>query len=716
MRPPLPSTQDLASRQSRKRRKVRDDRLDDDDGSVHHQFPTLQANVKRVPQHVVASKWAALPVPAQNRVADIFRAIERPVITRHKDERRRAEAQAALAPLLRTLRKKLPRMAFPAKTRDVDFDYERTLHNNRALEAQLNPALHSIGLLRARINRETALLEADGSRLERLGEEIEEQEQARNEQSEKVGVQQVQSASSAADRTVQEHSLLQLASSPDLMENSIETIGLTDAEPFPPMTLKKLFDEEPSDLQQQLLDHLESIQSNTAAQRPCTRCLKRDIGHLCHDEPREHSKTPKAEQDSVPSDDGRASPKRNESSKPEAGRTSFEPRGDGLETLDNGTLLGSRPMGPHPAGRVSAASQLPSLPSAGSASAQNLKDRQLTGYSDWSLGSHNQFHDMHTFHPSYMFNAPEVTSEYNLLNDFLSSSLLDEAALYTGEDGASLYPSALPASTMPANVDAPLAAPTSNQQQTTQLRPLPESTAPPSQAISRPASTAPSDRAREKYYLTAADPSGSDPPEERMNKLLKAKYEAGLLKPFNYINGYARLGQYMEKHMQPGSRQTILRQLDSFRPKFRERMQKLTDIELVLVEMWFERSLMEYDRVFASMAIPACCWRRTGEIFRANKEMAELIHEPIENLRDGKVALHEILEEDSIVGYWEKFGSIAFDSTQKAMLTSCYLQHPDAPSTETAIHCCFSFTVRRDTHNIPSLIVGNFLPINPVKH
>jgi hypothetical protein len=144
----------------------------------------------------------------------------------------------------------------------------------------------------------------------------------------------------------------------------------------------------------------------------------------------------------------------------------------------------------------------------------------------------------------------------------------------------------------------------------------------------------PLDKARETYYMTAADPSGTDPPEERMNKLLKAKYDAGMLKPFNYVKGYARLNQYMEQHMHASSRQKILRQLDRFRPKFRERMQSLNDIELVLVEMWFERSLMEYDRVFASMAIPACCWRRTGEIFRGNKEMAELIHVPIESLRD----------------------------------------------------------------------------------
>jgi len=71
-------------------------------------------------------------------------------------------------------------------------------------------------------------------------------------------------------------------------------------------------------------------------------------------------------------------------------------------------------------------------------------------------------------------------------------------------------------------------------------------------------------------------------------------------------------------------------------------MEKLTDMELLKVEMWFERSLMEYDRVFASMAIPACCWRRTGEIFRGNKEMAELIHQPIDKLRDVSIPIPKI--------------------------------------------------------------------------
>lgn len=231
-----------------------------------------------------------------------------------------------------------------------------------------------------------------------------------------------------------------------------------------------------------------------------------------------------------------------------------------------------------------------------------------------------------------MFNAPEVTNEYNLLNDFLNNSLLDEGVLlpddaskfYTDTPGA-MVPGALPNATL-----------SSASQQGTLA---PGNAA--GNSISRPTSAIPTDKARE-YYLQAADPTGNDAPEERMQRLLRAKYDAGMLKPFNYVKGYARLSAYMDGHMHAASKQKILRQIDRFRPKFREKIQALTDIELIYVEMWFERSLMEYDRVFASMAIPACCWRRTGEIFRGNKEMAELIHVPIEKLRDVSIGSVQI--------------------------------------------------------------------------
>lgn len=237
---------------------------------------------------------------------------------------------------------------------------------------------------------------------------------------------------------------------------------------------------------------------------------------------------------------------------------------------------------------------------------------------------------MHNFHPSYMFNTSEVTNEYNLLNDFLSNSLLDDGALYQNEEMQGLFSDPNLHNPM-GNIGVGTIIPP--QQGGASLM-LPPSQLAAGNAISRPGSSFPLDKGREAYYMTAADPAGNESAEERMNKLLKAKYDAGMLKPFNYIKGYARLDAYMKSHFQGASRQKVLRQLDMFRPKFRERMQTLTDLELVLVEMWFERTLMEYDRVFASMAIPACCWRRTGEIFRGNKEMAELVHVTTDRLRD----------------------------------------------------------------------------------
>lgn len=86
--------------------------------------------------------------------------------------------------------------------------------------------------------------------------------------------------------------------------------------------------------------------------------------------------------------------------------------------------------------------------------------------------------------------------------------------------------------------------------------------------------------------------------------------------------------------MSSDSRQRILNVMGTFRPTFRDVAQSLTDIDLILVEESFERLLLDYDRVFSAMAIPACLWRRTGEIYKGNKEFADLINVPFDKLRD----------------------------------------------------------------------------------
>lgn len=315
----------------------------------------------------------------------------------------------------------------------------------------------------------------------------------------------------------------------------------------------------------------------------------------------------------------------------------------------------------------------------------------------------------------------------------------------------------------------------------------------------------------EKFFLTAADQKDGTR-DERLARVIQAKYEAGLLRPYNHVNGYARLNRWMERNVSPASKRRILKPLSVFRPAFRAVAQSLTNIDLIFIEEAFERLLLDYDRVFSTQGIPACLWRRTGEIYKGNKEFADLIGVPIESLREGKLCIYELMAEESAVNYWEKYGAVSFDKGQKAVLTSCVLRtknkiivsggtsgmagaggasggtgawginkkdraanaisaqlprssgnsgqitptgtttgaiplklemtastEPTAPptpkkevpaagtgATSTSgivkdpnnpkaafLHCCFSFTIRRDQWNIPTMIVGNFLPTNP---
>lgn len=50
----------------------------------------------------------------------------------------------------------------------------------------------------------------------------------------------------------------------------------------------------------------------------------------------------------------------------------------------------------------------------------------------------------------------------------------------------------------------------------------------------------------ERFFLTAAD-QASGTRNERLNMVIRSKYEAGLLKPYNYVKGYARLSRWMDK-------------------------------------------------------------------------------------------------------------------------------------------------------------------------
>ncbi|KAF8581200.1 hypothetical protein K439DRAFT_1516623 [Ramaria rubella] len=419
--------------------------------------------------------------------------------------------------------------------------------------------------------------------------------------------------------------------------------------------------------------------------RPCQRCIKREIGHLCHDEVK-------------PS--------------PSAG-TGGGPK-DAQEPL------------------VVASAASPGPP----------QDTFPPPTSNWPMVPQSG---------GFQYASQNSGNEFSVLTDFLQS--LGDRSFF----GAP--PNILPA---PAPPEIPLVASNHAVQQQQQqsndlgqaqvqlahLGPVTQQASPPqAQEQHEPASPIlPAATKTEQFLLLAADQeSGSR--DERLKRVIHSKYEAGLLKPYNYVKGYARLSRWMDRNVSQESKQLILGPLSVLRPKFRAIAQSLTDIDLVFIEEAFERLLLDYDRVFSAMGIPACLWRRTGEIYKGNREFAELVGVEGHMLREGRLCIYELMAEESAVNYWEacstKYGHVAFDTGQKAVLTSCVLrfkpnltsiagsnsvqnspvalrpaygqkrgQQQASSSTgaeQGLINCCFSFTIRRDTWGIPSMIVGNFI-------
>jgi hypothetical protein len=57
--------------------------------------------------------------------------------------------------------------------------------------------------------------------------------------------------------------------------------------------------------------------------------------------------------------------------------------------------------------------------------------------------------------------------------------------------------------------------------------------------------------------------------------------------------------------------------------------------------------------IHAAIHTPACLWRRTGEIYKANKEFSVLTGIPSALLRGGKIGIYELMTEESMVQYYQ---------------------------------------------------------------
>ncbi|KAG2212754.1 hypothetical protein INT46_010714 [Mucor plumbeus] len=178
-------------------------------------------------------------------------------------------------------------------------------------------------------------------------------------------------------------------------------------------------------------------------------------------------------------------------------------------------------------------------------------------------------------------------------------------------------------------------------------------------------------------------------------------------RPFNYAEGFHYLIQYVTDRMGREDLMRISKALSLFRPSFLSLIMNLTEEDLVFMERCIQRTLLEYEKLISFSGTPTVVWRRTGEVCLVGKEFSLLTQWTRDMLLNKKTYIYELMENQSAVEYWEKFSTHAFDNTDKACSYSCILRTPQ----QKPVPCTFCFTIKRDIFDLPSVIVGNFLPI-----
>ncbi|CAO3617803.1 unnamed protein product [Cunninghamella blakesleeana] len=178
-------------------------------------------------------------------------------------------------------------------------------------------------------------------------------------------------------------------------------------------------------------------------------------------------------------------------------------------------------------------------------------------------------------------------------------------------------------------------------------------------------------------------------------------------KPYSYADGYHYLINYVQQKMGREDLMRISRALALFRPSVLASMLNLNEVDLIFTEKCLQRTLLEYEKLISYSGTPTVVWRRTGEIVLVGKEFSLLTQWSRDTLLNKKTYIYELMSNSSAVEYWEAYSAHAFDNNDSAVYSSCILVSP----TKRVIPSTFCFTIKRDIFDLPSVIIGNFLPI-----
>ena len=320
---------------------------------------------------------------------------------------------------------------------------------------------------------------------------------------------------------------------------------------------------------------------------------------------------------------------------------------------------------------------------------------------------------------------------------------------------------------------------------------------PPSAATHRPP--------KRQESKTVAGPSGKFGPTSVLGKRTRdpSSIYNTVHEPYSYTTGFHSLTAFLQRRFSANKTLRIAKSLASIRPSFISCTKTLNRQDLIFMEKCFQRTLFEYEEFMLNCCTPTIVCRRTGEIAAVNKEFTLLTgwekdvllgKEANLNINKGKagssdngsgpaslgntgraglatprmrpmslsdgafkegqpqpVFLAELLDDDSVIEFYEDFARLAFGDSRGSVTTRCKLlkyQTKDdlqgsprekEPSSKTVkkeigggiggmgnrvreidgehgigrlerdgkMDCSYCWTVKRDVFDIPMLIVMN---------
>lgn len=249
--------------------------------------------------------------------------------------------------------------------------------------------------------------------------------------------------------------------------------------------------------------------------------------------------------------------------------------------------------------------------------------------------------------------------------------------------------------------------------------------------------------------------------------------------PYAYTSGFHNLTAFIQRRFTPQKTVRIAKALASIRPSFIATTKTLNRDDLIFMEKCFQRTLWEYEDFINACGTPTIVCRRTGEIAAVGKEFSILTgwkkdvllgKEANLNVNTGgsgvpqsgttsrgsftprgstlesstgnrpqPVFLAELLDDDSVVEFYEDFARLAFGDSRGSVMTRCkLLKYKTKDDTDGAagdsgkwnnhlrkggiageagmnqlgfkdgkVECAYCWTVKRDVFDIPMLIVMN---------